>query len=82
MDNPVKVFVRSDGLTRVEIYARNSPPTFGFCEQIWKEYEHPLGELYSYWSEVRSGTNFYESAEAAEADARAMFPWIADANSS
>lgn len=80
MTGIVKTFERPDGLVRVVIHAHTpAPPNiFGFTKQAWtEECNDSTGEAYEYWlPDYQSG--LYDSVESAEAEARAMFPWIAD----
>ena len=78
MDTTIKTFNHPNGLVRVMIFQRQASPTalFGFCEEGWREFENPgTGEPYSYWLPI-FGSGHYDSAAAAEADARAMFSWL------
>ena len=80
MKEQVRDFEREDGSVRVVIYAHNPVPPnlFSFNEEIWKEYKNDsTGQPSAYWlPSYQSG--LFDSAEAAEAEARSMFPWIVD----
>lgn len=54
------------------------PNIFGFTKEAWTEERNDsTGELYEHWlPDYQSG--LFDSVESAEAEARAMFPWIAD----
>lgn len=81
MNKTIKMVYREDRLARVGILASDTLPTqlFSFYEETWKEYENDgTGEPYSFWLPTY-GSGYYDSAEAAETDARAMFPWLAAA---
>lgn len=80
MNKTIKMRYREDRLIRVGILAHVLPAQlFSFYEETWKEYENDgTGEPYGLWLPTY-GSGYYDSAEAAEADACSVFPWFAAA---
>lgn len=74
----VKVFERQDGAARIIIFAHTArPQLFSFTEEIWKvEEDHPGGPDAYWFPNYESG--LYDTVEAAEAEARVIFPWISN----
>jgi hypothetical protein len=69
----VKEFKRADGKARVSILRRDDGYySFGLKEPRTYEYE---GNTSSYWLGTYA-SGLYESREAAEKDAVAMYPWL------
>ena len=78
VDVVVKVFLRDDGMRRVVISVRGGLYRFGEDELAYADYEFLDLERFPYWSPLDGG-GLYQSAEVAEAEARAIIPWLRDA---
>jgi hypothetical protein len=71
-------FLSADGEQRILIVERDDG-TFMLVEQLWYRniYEDRL--IAEGWQSMPSSASFFETAEIAEFEARARFPWLASA---
>ena len=72
----VQTFTAPDGKSRLEIHAHENG-FFSFTQTTEARLDNPNlpEEMQTYWKIVHE-SGLYESAEAAENDARAMTPWL------